>query len=167
MYAVDPRFQPVKWRGTAREGSEAQGDVASITVRAFAQLLGVDLSRARAAPRRDYQRREADMSVVRRTIRWGALASRTSPIPVPCRFWERDLDMPLNRLFAAATYGPERVERVRHTAEGRGGSRHGCEGGGKGRGPIGGFPAGFRRAIQDVSRWGRKFVFSIAFPLPR
>lgn len=102
MCAVDPRFRPVKWRGVAREGSDAQGDVASITVRAFAQVLGDDLSRA--GPRRDYQRREADASMVRGAIRWGALARRTSPMPVPCRFWERDIDTPLNRLFAAAIH---------------------------------------------------------------
>jgi len=102
MCAVDPLFRPVKWRGSAREGSDAQGDVASVAVRAFARLLGEDLSRA--GPRRDYQRREADATIVRGTIRWAALASRTSPIPVPCRFWERDLDTSLNRLFSAAIH---------------------------------------------------------------
>jgi 5-methylcytosine-specific restriction endonuclease McrBC regulatory subunit McrC len=102
LCAVDPRFQPVKWRGTAREGSEVRGNVASVVVRAFAALLEEEL--ARAGPRRDYQRRETDTNVVRGTIRWAALARRTSPVPVPCRFWTRDLDTPLNRLFAAAIF---------------------------------------------------------------
>ncbi|WP_441290429.1 5-methylcytosine restriction system specificity protein McrC [Sorangium sp. KYC3313] len=111
MCAVDPRFRPVKWRGTAPEGADGQHGVASIAVRAFAQILEEDLSRA--GPRRDYQRREADASVLRGTIRWAELARRTSPVPVPCRYWERTIDTPLNRLFAAAVHAASAHDSLR------------------------------------------------------
>ncbi len=97
MCAVDPRLGAVLWQGMTRDGADL-GDVASVMVRAFTNHLEQDI--ARAGPRRDYQRRAADTSVIRGRIHWAELARRGQPIPVPCHFWEHNVDTPLNRLFA-------------------------------------------------------------------
>jgi 5-methylcytosine-specific restriction endonuclease McrBC regulatory subunit McrC len=82
-------------------------------VQAFVFYLEHAISRA--GPRRDYQCRNESLGALRGTIRWADLARQVVPIPVPCRFWERDMDTPLNRLFAAAIHVASSLSSLRRS----------------------------------------------------
>ena len=99
MAAVDRRFAGVRWGSLALEGGTS-GDVVAIMVRVFCAWLEAEL--ASAGPRRDYQPQHRELSTLRGRIVWNDLARKSLPVRVPCRYWERNLDTPLNRLFAQA-----------------------------------------------------------------
>lgn len=98
MAAVDPHLRDLDWRGLAREGGGA-GDVASALVRIFCALLAQRL--ATSGPARDYVVESADLGYVRGSVRWSEYARRSVQMRLPCRYWERRPDTPLNRLLAA------------------------------------------------------------------
>lgn len=99
MAAVDPRFAGIRWGSLALEGG-GSGDVVAIIVRVFCAWLQAEL--ASAGPRRDYQPQQRELATLRGRIVWNDLARKSLPVRVPCRYWERNLDTPLNRLFVQA-----------------------------------------------------------------
>lgn len=99
MAAVDPRFAGVRWGSLALEGGTS-GDVIAVMVRVFCAWLQAEL--ASAGPRRDYQPQHRDLGTLRGRIVWNDLARKSLLVRIPCRYWERNLNTPLNRLFVQA-----------------------------------------------------------------
>ncbi len=99
MAAVDPRYAGIHWGSLALEGGTS-GDVLSVVVRVFCAWLEAEL--ASEGPRRNYQPRSQELATLRGRIVWHDLARKSLPVRAPCRYWERDLDTPLNRLFVQA-----------------------------------------------------------------
>lgn len=99
MAAVDPGLRGLRTAGLARSGGGA-GDVASALVRVFCGLLTRRL--ATDGQRHAYHLVDGDLPFVRGRIRFEAVGRRVGRATVPCRYWERRPDTPLNRLLAAA-----------------------------------------------------------------
>lgn len=97
MCAVDPRLIG-HMHEASTEGARA-GGVAEVAIRVFCStLMGI---LRRNGLRQQYRRKPEACSSIRGRVDWAAYAREPLPARVPCVFWQRDLDAPLNRMLAA------------------------------------------------------------------
>lgn len=96
MCAVDSRLFELAHSSTRAGASSGHlVDVAALT---FCHLLSATLQRA--GPRRNYAERRTESGSIRGRVDWRVYARRALRSSVPCVYWDRVLDTPLNRLFA-------------------------------------------------------------------
>jgi 5-methylcytosine-specific restriction endonuclease McrBC regulatory subunit McrC len=96
MCAIDDRLAELD-TSAARAGA-SQGDLPEAAALTFCHLLTNALQLV--GPRRHYAERRTAEATVRGRIAWSRYAREPLSSRIPCVYWERDVDTPLNRLFS-------------------------------------------------------------------
>lgn len=96
MCAIDDRL--LELNTSPASAGASQGDLPEVAALTFCHLLTSTLQRV--GPRRHYAERRTPQATVRGRIAWSTYAREPLSSRIPCIYWERDLDTPLNRLFS-------------------------------------------------------------------
>jgi 5-methylcytosine-specific restriction endonuclease McrBC regulatory subunit McrC len=96
MCAIDDRLTELDT--SAAPAGASKGGLPEVAALTFCHLLTNTLQRV--GPRRHYAERRTAQATIRGRIAWSTYAREPLSSRIPCVYWERDVDTPLNRLFS-------------------------------------------------------------------